>query len=116
MKRLIISGALCAGWGLTAHAQQGLRTWIEELAALRALEQTVKTEYTTVATGLQSIGNLRADEYRLHQVYYGSLETVSAAVGDDPKIGELGGLLQQLKQRLNTELNYWRNQTPSDKP
>ena len=116
MKRILISGALCAGWGLTCHAQQGLSTWLEELAALRTLEQTVKQGYTTVTTGLQDIGDIREDEYRLHQAYYGSLETVNPAVADDPKTLELTALLRLLLARLNDELNYWRGQTPIYEP
>ena len=115
MKRILISAALCAGWGLACPAQ-GLSTWIEQLAALQALEQTVKQGYTTVTHGLQTIGDIRSDEYQLHQGYYGSLETVSPAVADDPKTLELTKLLEQLVQRLNAELDYWRAQTPIDEP
>ena len=115
MKRFLFSGALCAGCGLACHAQ-GLSTWIEQLTALQALEQTVKQGYATVTHGLQNIGDIRTDEYQLHQVYYGSLETVNPAVADDPKTVELTKLLQQLVQRLNAELDYWHNQTPIDQP
>jgi len=114
MKRILITGAICAGWGLSVHAQQGLSTWLEELAALRTLEQTIKQGYTTVTNGLEDIGDLRMDEYRLHQAYYGALETVSPAVIDDPRTLELAALLQQLVQRLNITLDYWRGQTPID--
>ena len=88
MKRILFSCALCAGWGFTAHCQ-GLSTWIAELAALRTLEQTIQQGYTTVTHGLGSIGDIRADEYQLHQAYYGGLETVNPAVADDPKTAEL---------------------------
>lgn len=115
MKRLLISGALCAGWALNAHTQ-GLSTWIEQLAALQTLEQTVKQGYAAVTNGLQTIGNIRADEYQLHQAYYGSLATVNPAVVDDPRTLELTNLLQQLVERLNAELNYWRSRPPIDQP
>jgi hypothetical protein len=116
MKRILITGALCAGCGLVAHAQQGLSTWLEELAALRTLEQTVSRGYTITTGGIRTIGDLRTDEYQLHQAYYGGLETVSTAVADDPKTVELEDLLKTLEQRLASELNYWRNQTPIDQP
>ena len=115
MTRLLFSCALCAGWALTAQAQ-GLSTWIQELAALRTLEQTVRQGYTTITTGLGSIGNIRMDEYQLHQDYYGSLEMVSPAVSGNSKTEELTALLQQLVRRLNAELIYWRAQTPIDQP
>ncbi len=116
MNRIIITAACCAGWGLAAHAQQGMSTWLQELAALRTLEQTVSQGYGTASNGLRNIGDLRADEYRLHQVYYGRLETVSPAVLSDPKTTQLENLLDMLTQRLTTELNYWRQQTPIDQP
>jgi hypothetical protein len=114
MKRIFISGALCASWGLAAHAQQGLTTWLEELAALRALERTVHQGYTIATNGLQNIGDLRTDEYRLHQGYYNGMEAVGPAVTDDPKTVELGKLLETFARRLTTELNYWRAMTPID--
>jgi predicted ATPase len=116
MKKLLITGALCAGWGLVAHAQQGLSTWLEELTALRTLEQTVSQGYKITTSGIRNIGDLRSEEYQLHQAYYGGFETVSTAVADDPKTVELENLLQTLEQRLTSELKYWRNQTPIDQP
>jgi len=116
MKRILIIAALCVGWGLVAHAQQGLSTWLEELAALRTLEQTVSQGYKIATSGIRNIGDLRADEYQLHQAYYGGLETVSTAVADNPKTVELENLLETLEQRLTSELKYWRNQTPIDQP
>ena len=115
MNRLLFSGALCAGCCLTAHAQ-GLSTWIGELTSLRTLEQTIRQDYTTMTRRVETIGDIRLDEYQLHQAYYGSLQTVSPAVADDPKTAELTKLLQQLIQRLNTELTYWRAQPPIDQP
>jgi len=116
MKRILITGALCAGWGLAAHAQQGLSTWLEELAALRALEQTVSQGYKVATGGIRNIGDLRSDEYQLHQAYYGGLETVSPAIADNPETVKLEDLLEKLEQRLTSELQYWRNQTPIDQP
>jgi hypothetical protein len=116
MKRILITGALCAGWGLAAHAQQGLSTWLEQLAALRALEQTVSQGYKIAIGGIRNIGGLRANEYQLHQAYYGGLETVSPAITNSPKAVELKDLLESLEQRLTTELQYWRNQAPIDQP
>jgi hypothetical protein len=116
MKRILITGALCAGWGLAVHAQQGLSTWLEELAALRALEQTVSQGYKIATGGIQNIGDLRADEYQLHKAYYGGLQTVNPTVTDNPKTAQLKDLLQKLEQRLTSELKYWRNQTPIDQP
>ena len=116
MKRLLITGALCAGWGLVTHAQQGLSTWLEELAALRTLEQTVGQGYKIATGGIRNIGDLRSDEYQLHRAYYGGLETVSTAVADNPETVKLEELLETLEQRLTSELKYWRNQTPIDQP
>jgi hypothetical protein len=116
MKQILITGALCAVWGLAAHAQQGLSTWLEQLVALRSLEQTVSQGYKIATGGIRSIGDLRSEEYQLHQAYYGGLETVSTAVADDPETVKLEDLLETLEQRLTSELKYWRNQTPIDQP
>jgi hypothetical protein len=116
MKQILITAALCAGWGLVAHAQQGLSTWLEELAALRSLEQTVSQGYKIATSGIRNIGDLRTDEYHLHQAYYGGLESVNPAIADNPKTIKLQELLESLEQRLTSELKYWRNQTPIDQP
>ena len=103
------------GWAVVGHSQ-GLGVWIEQLAALRCLEQTVKTGYQTVTKGLQTIGDIQGDEYQLHSTYYTSLGTVNPAVAKDPKTAELRSLLNGLIQQLNVQLNYWRKQEPIAQP
>ena len=115
MKRILFLAALCGGWALHGHAQ-GLGTWIDQLAALRTLEQTVQSGNRSVTSGLGTIGDIQSDEYQLHSAYYGSLATVNPAVADDPKMGELRSLLTELFQALNARLDYWRKQEPIVQP
>lgn len=115
MKRLLLAGMLYACWPRVSHAQ-GVTTWIEQLAALRTLEQTVEQGYSTVKNGLTHIGDIRYEEYRLHGQYYGSLAVVNPVVATDPKTVELYALLSQLVQRLQASLVYWQSQQPIDHP
>ena len=104
---------VCRIWDL--HAQ-GVTTWVEQLAALRTLEQTVQQGYSTVKNGLTNIGDLRYDEYQLLSDYYGSLATVNPAISADPKTEELVKVLGQLVGSLRTSLAYWQTQQPIDQP
>jgi hypothetical protein len=115
MKRILILGALLGGWAVVGHAQ-GLGVWIEQLAALRSLEQTTQTCYQTVKNGLQTIGGIQGDEYQLHSTFYASLATVNPAVANDPKTAELRSLLNGMIQQLNLELSFWRKQEPIVQP
>ena len=109
MTRILVLIALLGGWATVGHAQ-GLGVWIEQLAALRTLEQTVQTGYRTATKGLQTIGDIQGDEHQLHSTYYASLGTVNPAVANDPKTAELRSLLNGLIQQLNAQLSYWRKQ------
>jgi hypothetical protein len=115
MKRILILGALLGGWAVIGRAQ-GLGVWIEQLAALRTLEQTVQTGYRTVTSRLKTIGDIRDDEYHLHSAYYTGLATVNPAVANDPKAAELRSLLNGLVQQLTVELSFWRKQEPIAQP
>ena len=101
--------ALCGGLALEGHAQP-IRTWIEQLVALRTLENTVQQGYRIAGDGLQTIGVIRADEYRLHADYFGSLDNVKPVVADDPRIQVLRSRLAALIARLQASLEYWQRQ------
>lgn len=109
MIRLILISALCGGLILPAHAQS-IDTWIEQLAALRTLGNTIRQEYRTVTSGLWTIGDLRIREYRLHSAWMDSLGTVRLEVRDDPKTGALRARLQALQDQIRSALEYWRKQ------
>lgn len=114
MKRVMLGTlCVCTGWG--CHAQ-GVSTRVEQLAALKTLEQTIQQGYTTVTDGLTRIGDIRSDEYQLHSAYYGSLASVNPAIGADPNTGKLVTALNELVQRLQTSLSYWQSQQPIDQP
>lgn len=106
---------LGTAWLGAGHAQ-GLQTWIDELAAYRTLEQTVQSGYHLATTGLGQIGDAKGAEYQLHAVFFGSLDSVSGAVANDPELSALVGRLGALIQTLNTQLDYWRRQPASDQP
>ena len=112
MKRIAL-GTLCVCLTWVCHAQ-GVTTWVEQLAALRTLEQTIQQGYTTVKNGLTRIGDVRYDEYQLHTEYYDGLATVNPGIQTDPKIVELMTLLGQMVNRLQTSLSYWQTQKPID--
>lgn len=115
MTRILLAGLLCVCLPRASHAQ-GVTTWVEQLAALQTLEQTVQQGYSTVKNGLDNIGTIRYDEYQLHSEYYGSLATVNPTVLNDPKTEELVRLLNQLVQRLQASLAYWQLQQPTYQP
>ena len=111
MNRILCLAVVWAVTALSGHAQ-GLQTSIDELAAFRTLAQTVQSGYHLATTGLTSIGATKDAEYQLHEAFFGQLATVNAAVASDPELGALINRLQTLIQELNTQLNYWRQQSP----
>jgi|SRR5579872_5111774 len=75
MKHFLLS-TLLAGSLLTGHTQR-LQTWLEQLAALQSLQQTIHEGYQLVESGLNTIGDLKTAEYQLHSDYYHSLKMVN---------------------------------------
>jgi len=109
MKRFFLVCTLCGELALCGHAQS-LSAWIEQLAALQTLQHTIRQDYQTMTGGLQNIGVIRNQEYQLHRAYFGSLDTVSVAVGNDPLLAELRSRLTALIQQVQTSLQYWQRQ------
>ena len=106
MKYILITGLVIGGFGFPGRAQ-GVATWVEQLAALRTLEQTVQQGYQTVKNGLDHIGVLRYEEYQLHSAYYGSLETVNPVFMTDPVVIELRENLKKLTLCLEYSLRLF---------
>jgi hypothetical protein len=102
MKRIVIFCALLGVGGLACHAQT--------LGALLALQQSTTKGYQINGNGLDSIGQITAAEYQLHQAYFNSLGMVSPAVSNDAKLAALKGLEMQLVQQINAALAYWKQQ------
>jgi hypothetical protein len=109
MTRLFLISAFCGGLILPAHAQS-INTWIEQLAALQTLGNTIRQEYRTVTGGLRTIGDIRVQEYRLHSAWMDSLGTVRMEVLDDPKTGALRVRLEALQEQIRSAIEYWRQQ------
>lgn len=114
MKKIILFGALLGG--ARSSPAQDVTTWLEQLAALNTLQHTVEQGYQSVTTGLQTIGDIKNDEYQLHEAYYGSQATVSPVVINDPDATALRNRLNELIQRLQTELAWWRKQQSITQP
>jgi hypothetical protein len=101
--------ALLGAGRLMCHAQT-LEVMAEQLAALRALQQSTTQGYRIMTTGVQNIGQITDGEYQLHQTYFGSLATVSPAVTNDSKLTALRTLQRQLVKEINSALDYWQQQ------
>ncbi|HLZ86411.1 MAG TPA: hypothetical protein VKQ52_04175 [Puia sp.] len=110
MIRLFLISALLGGLAFRGHAQP-LTEWIGQLAALQTLQQTVEQGYATVAGGLQTIGDLRYGEYRLHAGWFGSLDTVKPVIDEDPRVQALRSRLATMITQLRTALDYWQRQS-----
>ena len=115
MKRVFIIGALCCGYAASSHGQ-ALYTYVEELAALQALDKTETQGYQESTDGLGQIGDLRQGEYRLHNDFYTSLGTVNPKILADPRTTELEALLPTLITQLQNELDYWQKQPAIHQP
>lgn len=109
MIRVLLVCALCGGFCMTTPAQS-IDAWIEQLAALKTLSNTIRQGYATMTGGLQHIGNFRAGEYQLHDGYFSSLDTVKTAVLDDPRVAALQRRLRELIGQLQSALGYWQRQ------
>jgi hypothetical protein len=109
MTRIILICALCSGISIRLPAQP-LSAWIEQLAALRTLQNTLRQGYATITGGLQAIGDVRGEEYQLHQGYFTSLDGVKPVVLDDPRTENLHARLVTLMSQLQAALDYWQRQ------
>jgi hypothetical protein len=109
MTRIILICGLWIGLAMQGHAQS-ISTWIEQLAALQTLHNTIRQGYAIVTGGVQTIGGIRQQEYQLHDGYFTSLDTVKPAVREDPRTGDLRGRIVLLIAQLQTALDYWKQQ------
>ncbi len=110
MKQLLLICTICGAGFLPTHAQT-IAVLTEQLAALKALGQTVQKGYGIVSTGLQTIGQITNGEFQLHSAYFGSLSAVRPAVSNDQKLVALRNLQAELVQQINAALDYWRQQS-----
>ena len=79
MKKKNIILALCsAGW-LQCHAQT-IPVMTEQLAVLRALQQSAEKGYTIATHGLQGVGDKHDGEYQQHRTWLLSLSKVNRAL------------------------------------
>jgi hypothetical protein len=109
MTRVLLICALCGGLAISLPAQP-LSAWIEQLAALRTLQNTLRQGYATVSSGLQTIGDVRGQEFQLHHGYFTSLDGVKPVVLDDPRTEDLRARLVTLMSQLQAALDYWQRQ------
>jgi hypothetical protein len=109
MKQLILSCTLWCTGSLLSHAQT-IQVLTEQLAALKALQQTTQQGYRLVTGGLQTIGSIRDSEFGLHHSYIASLSTVNQQLAANPKLSALRQLQSTIVHQLDAALDYWRRQ------
>lgn len=109
MTRLFLISALCGALALRGHAQP-ITAWIEQVAALQTLQFTVQQGYATVTGGLQIIGDIRYTEFRLHDSYFSSLDSIKPVIDDDPWVQALRSRLAALIAQIRAALDYWQRQ------
>src|SRR5579872_7316603 len=113
MKRLFLIAALAGGGTFPAHSQS-IAAMAEQLVELKLLEQTTGDGYQLMTDGLDSIGEISANEYALHTDYFTSLGIIKPAVNDDPVLQSLRETQSLLIQQLQARLSWWRQQQPID--
>lgn len=107
MKQLLITAVCALTLTLQAPAQS-IQATIDQLAALQTLGQTLKQGYKTMTTGLTTIGSIRAAEFAQHRTYITGLDSVQATITTDQKLAALRIRLIQLRTRLQSALDNWK--------
>jgi len=109
MKRILLATAIVLAVTAPATAQS-VTTAIEQLAALRSLDQTLQQGYQTITTGLNTIGSIRLEEFGLHKTYITGLAIVQAPVSTDQRLLALRTRLARLTRQLQSSIEYWQQQ------
>ncbi|HXD77597.1 MAG TPA: hypothetical protein VN616_07300 [Puia sp.] len=121
MKRIpltgVLTGALVALFmavqPCTARGQT-VAAMAEQLVQLKLLEQTTADGYRLMTGGLDSIGGITGNEYRLHADYFTSLAVIKPALNNGAVLVTLRALQANLTQQLEARLSWWRQQEPID--
>jgi hypothetical protein len=103
MKKILMICVLCDAGALASHAQT-LETMAEQLAALQVLQNSTTRGYSLMTDGLDSIGQITADEFQMHQTYFSSLAAIN------PSLTTLIDLLKEEIRQIKTKLTYWEQQ------
>jgi len=109
MKRILLATAIVLAVTAPATAQS-VTTAIEQLAALRSLDQNLQEGYQTVTTGLNIIGSIRLEELVMHKAYITGLDIVQPPVSTDQRLLALRIRLARLTGQLQSTLEYWQHQ------
>lgn len=109
MIRFLFISAFCGGLALQGHSQP-ITVWIEQLAALQTLHNTVQQGYAAITGGLQIVGDTRYKEFQLHESYFAGFDTVKPVIDDDPRVQALRVRLDSLVVQLRSALDYWQGQ------
>ena len=115
MRRLLLISALCGAWPLLSSAQT-ISVITEQLAELEIFRQTTAQGYQIETTGVDSIGQITNDEFQLHQAWYGSLEAINPSFNSDEELTALRNLQSYLVQRIQADIDHWRQQLNNSSP
>ena len=88
----------------------------EQLGELEIFRQTTAQGYQIETAGVDSIGLITNDEFQLHQAYYGSLWAINPAFHNDTELTELRNLQSYLVQRIQADVDHWRQQLNNSSP
>lgn len=115
MKRLLLISVLCGAWPLLSPAQT-ISVMTEQLAELEIFRQTTAQGYQIETSGVDSIGQITNDEFQLHQAWYGSLGAINPSFDTDVELAALRNLQSYLVQRIQTDIDHWRQQLNNSSP
>ncbi len=120
MKKIIASGILilCMGFtyaqGVGSFFDQGnskIKVMIQQIVLQQTYLSEIKTGYKDTQNGLNTAHDLKNGTFNLHQNYFNSLNVVSPAVKNNPKIKLISTYQQQIMSNFGSEISWQKQQS-----
>lgn len=107
-KDLLVVALLTVGV-CQAQAQETLKVMLEQLAALKGYVVTAEKGYRIAEDGLHLVRDIKAGEFGLHQVFFGSLKTVDDATLQCPALTEAEQLVGEMDNMFTRSIKAFES-------
>jgi hypothetical protein len=91
---------------IDSFAQSRFGTMANEIAGLESYAVSLKKAYSATSNGLNTIHDLKNGSMTLNQTYFTSLQSVSPAVRNDPRIPAIGNLQHQVQRVFDDAISW----------
>jgi hypothetical protein len=104
----ILSAIFFFGWMRVARAQGAPQAILEQIVALKGYITTAEDGTKIAKMGLSAIQKIRNEEFQLHRVFFGSLETINPIARYTPEVFEIIQLQESLINMFGIALTRWQ--------